>query len=93
MTRSIFDPSGGETERSGNQNLGADAANRSHMPRDVVDGRADEKDAAADAEVDAAHADVNEVAVNSDEAAQRLSAMQDETEEGGDDAGDIDMGG
>ena len=82
MTRSIFDPGGGEAERSGNQNLGADAGNRSHMPRDVVDGRAEEAgDAAADAEVDAAHANMNEVAVNSDEAAERLAAMQDDSEE------------
>jgi hypothetical protein len=91
MTRSIFDPGGGETERSGNQNLGADAGNRSHMPPDVVDGEAD---AAADAEVDAAHADMNEVAVNSDEAANRLAAMQDESEDAGEGAGDeVDMGG
>lgn len=92
MTRSIFDPGGGETERSGNQNLGPDAANRSHMPPDVVDGQADDSgDAAADAEVDAAHADMNEVAVNSDEAADRLAAMQDESEDVA--ADDVDMGG
>ena len=38
MTRSIFDPTGGETERSGSRNLGPDAANNSHMPPDIVDG-------------------------------------------------------
>jgi hypothetical protein len=41
MTRSIFDPTGGETERSGSRNLGPDAGNLSHMPPDVVDGKAD----------------------------------------------------
>src|SRR4051794_41794066 len=92
MTRSIFDPDGGETERSGNRNLGADAANRSHMPRDVVDGQADESgDAAADAEVDAAHADMNEVAVNSDEAANPPSAVQGEAGETPHDK--VDIGG
>ena len=42
MTRSIFDPTGPNTERSGNTFLGADAGNRSHMPDDVVDGVAAE---------------------------------------------------
>jgi len=93
MTRSIFDPDGGETERSGNQNSGPDAGNSSHMPRDVVDGKSDNGDAAADAVVDAAHADMNEVAVNTDEAAQRLTEMQDESEAGEGGGGDnIDMG-
>jgi hypothetical protein len=40
MTRSIFDPAGGETERSGSRNLGPDAGNLSHMPPEVVDGNA-----------------------------------------------------
>ena len=86
MTRSIFDPDGGETERSGNRNLGPDARNISHMPPDVVDGQADDEgDAAADPAVDAAHANMNEVAVNSDEAAARLASMQDESSEEGED--------
>ena len=42
MTRSIFDPTGGETERSGSPMLGPDAANVSHMPPDVTDGVAEE---------------------------------------------------
>ena len=93
MTRSIFDPGGGETERSGNQNAGPDAANSSRMPRDVVDGKADDSgDAAADAEVDAAHADVNEVAVSNDEAADRLSSMQAEPEEDSADGDNVDLG-
>lgn len=32
MTRSIFDPTSGETEHSGSRNLGADAGEISHMP-------------------------------------------------------------
>ncbi|HWE96067.1 MAG TPA: hypothetical protein VG269_19040 [Tepidisphaeraceae bacterium] len=38
MTRSIFDPTGGETEHSGSRNMGPAADNISHMPPDVVDG-------------------------------------------------------
>lgn len=38
MTRSVFDPTGGETEHSGSRNLGPDADNISHMPPDIVDG-------------------------------------------------------
>ena len=38
MTRSIFDPGGGETERSGSTFRGEEAANRSKMPSDAVDG-------------------------------------------------------
>ena len=40
MTRSIFDPGGHETERSGSTFRGEDAGNRSKMPPDVVDGEA-----------------------------------------------------
>jgi hypothetical protein len=39
MTRSIFDPTGGETEHSGSRYLGPDAAEISQMPPDVVDGK------------------------------------------------------
>ena len=49
MTRSIFDPGGPDTERSGNRNLGPDARNASHMPPSAVDGEArDETDAPVD---------------------------------------------
>lgn len=41
MTRSIFDPTGGETERSGSTHLGPAADNISHMPPDVTDGKAE----------------------------------------------------
>ena len=38
MTRSIFDPTGGETERSGSTFGGEAPDNRSKMPPDAVDG-------------------------------------------------------
>ena len=54
MTRSIFDPGGGETERSGSTFRSEEAGNRSHVPPDVADGdvskqEADEARAVADA--------------------------------------------
>ena len=45
MTRSIFDPGGGETERSGST-FGSEAAgNRSHVPRETVDEVTEEEQA------------------------------------------------
>ena len=44
MTRSIFDPTGPDTERSGSRNLGPDAANGSHMPPDVIDGEVSDEE-------------------------------------------------
>jgi hypothetical protein len=44
MTRSIFDPTGGETERSGSTHLGPAADNISRMPPDVIDGKAERDD-------------------------------------------------
>ena len=44
MTRSIFDPNSGETERSGSRNLGPDASENSQMPPDIVSGEVDESD-------------------------------------------------
>jgi hypothetical protein len=58
MTRSIFDPGGGETERSGSTFRSEEAGNRSHVPPDVVDGdvsRQEEADAGAVADADAKH--------------------------------------
>ena len=57
MTRSIFDPTGGETERSGSRNLGPAADNISHMPPDVVDGEVSEEEAA---DIEALAADTDE---------------------------------
>lgn len=42
MTRSIFDPTGPNTERSGSRYLGPDADNRSHMPESAIDGVVEE---------------------------------------------------
>jgi hypothetical protein len=78
MTRSIFDPGGGETERSGSRNLGPAADNASRMPPDVVDGEVEEEEATSAGQTDAAHANVNEVAVTDDEAVARLKAMQEQ---------------
>jgi hypothetical protein len=44
MTRSIFDPTGPDTERSGSRNLGPDAANISHMPPDLIDGEVSDEE-------------------------------------------------
>jgi len=46
MTRSIFDPEGGETEHSGNQNMGPSADNISHLPPDIADGKVSEEEVA-----------------------------------------------
>ncbi len=45
MTRSIFDPEGGQTEHSGNRYMGPSADNDSHMPPDVVDGKVSDEEA------------------------------------------------
>jgi hypothetical protein len=48
MTRSIFDPSNPNVERSGDRYTGADASQISHMPASAVDGVVDRKDAGPD---------------------------------------------
>ena len=45
MTRSIFDPGGRETERSGSAFRGEDAENRSKLPDDVADGEVSAREA------------------------------------------------
>lgn len=50
MTRSIFDPTGPNTEHSGTRNLGPDAANISHMPSDITDGKVSEEEVREQAE-------------------------------------------
>ena len=44
MTRSIFDPTGDETERGRSQFLGPAPAQNSNMPPALVDGKVDGKD-------------------------------------------------
>ena len=46
MTRSIFDPGGGETERSGSTFRSEESGNRSRVPTDVTDGDVSEQEAA-----------------------------------------------
>ena len=74
MTRSIFDPSGDQTERSGSNFVGPDAANTSHVPPDVVDGKVGDGDSV---EMIGSGADDNEtpVASDADEAARHLREM------------------
>ena len=72
MTRSIFDPTGGETERSGSTHLGPAADNISHMPPDVTDGEAAADDAG---EADRADERPQSLATDSAEVARRLGEM------------------
>jgi hypothetical protein len=64
MTRSIFDPGGGETERSGSTHMGPDAANISHLPPDVTDGEVEDGDD-----------NPTPIGADADEVAQRLREM------------------
>jgi len=75
MTRSIFDPTGGETERSGSLMLGPDAANLSHLPPEVTDGEAEEAEQVDAAPGGRADESPQTLATNSAEAARRLGQM------------------
>jgi len=44
MSRSIFDPTGGETEHSGSRNMGPRADNISHLPPDIAEAKVDDSD-------------------------------------------------
>ena len=46
MTRSIFDPGGGETERSGSTFRSEEAENRSRVPADLTDGEVSSQEVA-----------------------------------------------
>ena len=48
MTRSIFDPTNPDVERSGSRYLGPDAGDVSHMPSDIVDGKVEGGDKGPD---------------------------------------------
>ena len=75
MTRSIFDPGGGETERSGSTHLGPEASNASRMPPSIVDGEAGaDQDATLEA-IDRADDTPAPMAADADEAARRLREM------------------
>ena len=73
MTRSIFDPTGGETERSGSTHLGPAADNISHLPPDVTDGQAGADDAIGEA--GRADERPQSLATDSAEVARRLGEM------------------
>ncbi len=73
MTRGIFDPTGGETERSGSTHLGPQADNISHMPPDAVDGEA-EGEGTLEA-IDRADDTPPPFASDNDDAARRLERM------------------
>jgi hypothetical protein len=76
MTRSIFDPGGGETERSGSTFLGPDGQNTSHLPPGVVDGEVEGGDDAETLEaVDRADDTAPPFTDDDAEAAQRLGEM------------------
>jgi hypothetical protein len=75
MTRSIFDPTGGETERSGSTHLGPDAANISHMPPGVTDGESPDSPEVAAADAARADETPQTPATDSAEAARRLGQM------------------
>ena len=75
MTRSIFDPGGGETERSGSTHLGPEASNASRMPPSVIDGEAGADQAATLEAIDRADDTPAPMAADADEAAQRLREM------------------
>ena len=71
MTRSIFDPTGPDTERSGNRNIGPDAANGSRMPPSVTDGEVSEQEirdvAGADVKIPDENATTDAIAEAADE--------------------------
>lgn len=52
MTRSIFDPTGDETEHSGNRFTPPDAAEISQVPPDVMDGRVEGEEEEKQAQID-----------------------------------------
>ena len=76
MTRSIFDPGGGETERSGSTFGSAAANDRSKMPPDAIDGETERGEGDLVEHTDAADANVNHVAATDEEAVERLKQMQ-----------------
>ena len=66
MTRGIFDPTGGETERSGSTHLGPEASNASRLPTSLTDGKAESDEA-----------EPPPLAEDAEEAARRLRKLAD----------------
>jgi hypothetical protein len=77
MTRSKFDPDGGETERSGSTFLGPEGSNASHLPPDVTDGQAQDDVGMTVEGAERVEDTESTVAPDADEAARRLRKMTD----------------
>lgn len=75
MTRSIFDPDGGVTERSGSTFLGPEGPNASHMPPSQTDGEVEGEGGMTAEEVDRADDTPAPFTPDADEAARRLGEM------------------
>jgi hypothetical protein len=75
MTRGIFDPTGGNTERSGSTFLGPEGAQASHLPSDVTDGEVRGENEATLEGVDRADDTPAPFTPDADEAARRLGEM------------------
>ncbi|HEV8290885.1 MAG TPA: hypothetical protein VGP94_03145 [Tepidisphaeraceae bacterium] len=73
MSRSNFDPSNPDSERTGrgglDRYLGPEAQRGSHLPGEAIDGEVEEEDAPEDTEM--SHEELS-----TDEAARRLDQMQ-----------------
>ncbi len=73
MSRSNFDPTNPDSERTGRggleRYLGPEAQRGSHIPGEAIDGEVEEEDAAEDIEQ-------NHEELSTDEAARRLEQMQ-----------------
>ena len=77
MTRSIFDPDGGTTERSGSTFLGPEASNTSHLPPAATDGEVEGTRELSEEEIEIDRLDDTPApfAADPDEAARRLGEM------------------
>ena len=75
MTRGIFDPTGGETERSGSTHLGPAADNGSRMPPRATDGEVPGDGEQTLEGVDRADDTPPPMATDADDAAKRLRDM------------------
>ena len=77
MTRGIFDPTGGETERSGSTFLGPEGSQASRMPPDLTDGQVQGENELTVEGVDRADDTPPPLAADADDAARRLQDMSD----------------
>ena len=77
MTRGIFDPTGGNTERGGSTFLGPEGSQASHLPADATDGEVQGEGAMTVEDVDRADDTPAPFAADAEDAARRLSEMTD----------------